>query len=684
MRADGDRAAPRAPSARQAFVECFALGGVAVAQPLLDLLERNAALFVLWRTEVLELLALVTLVLVVPAGVTWALARLGARLWSARPLAGHAAALALPGALVGLQAANGATQWGAAPVLAVAVAAGLAVAVVRTSVALTRSFLTYLAVAPLVFATLFVAGSPVTDVVFGASPAIAEIEVGRPARVVFLVLDELPTGSLLDGNGAVDADLYPNFARLAGDATWYRNHTTVSPFTETAVPAILTGRLPPAEGALPDVSRYPRNLFTLLGGAYDVRAQESVTRLCPRSICRGALRQVAVRPGFGGMVADVADVWRDSLAPGRDAPVTLAGLGGADKHALETGTAFVGRLREAARPRVDFLHVLLPHFPWHYLADGRDYNALPVHGNGLVGQDWASNTLAASARVRHLQQLQATDALLGAVTDRLHELDVYDDALIVVTADHGVAFEGGRPIRGVSPTTWPEIMWTPLFVKLPGQHEGVVDDRTARSIDVVPTIADALGIDIPWEVDGISLLGDAHADDSRPLLAWERNAMAPQPGARFLYFDGVEGFTDVLRQRGAPPGGDPALRTFRAEPWGGLVGEPLADHLGPPAATRATIAGDLRYKLVKLDTATAAWADISGTYAGPGGVPLAVAVNGVIAGVFDTFGAPDASVSEWWGLMPPQLFVPGTNDLTVARVEGPPDDPVLRPLTVDR
>ena len=47
----------------------------------------------------------------------------------------------------------------------------------------------------------------------------------------------------------------------------------------------------------------------------------------------------------------------------------------------------------------------------------------------------------------------------------------------------------------------------PLFVKLPHQQRGRVDRAAARTLDIVPTIAAAAGVRIPWRVDGRSLLG---------------------------------------------------------------------------------------------------------------------------------------------------------------------------------
>jgi hypothetical protein len=45
----------------------------------------------------------------------------------------------------------------------------------------------------------------------------------------------------------------------------------------------------------------------------------------------------------------------------------------------------------------------------------------------------------------------------------------------------------------------------PLFVKYPGQRHGAIDSRPARTIDVLPTIADVLGARLPWKLDGTSL-----------------------------------------------------------------------------------------------------------------------------------------------------------------------------------
>src|SRR5512132_1378335 len=62
--------------------------------------------------------------------------------------------------------------------------------------------------------------------------------------VVFVVFDELPADDLLRPGGSIDAERFPNFARLASISTWFPNATTVFDSTFGAVPAILDGRLP--------------------------------------------------------------------------------------------------------------------------------------------------------------------------------------------------------------------------------------------------------------------------------------------------------------------------------------------------------------------------------------------------------------------------------------------------------
>ena len=114
---------------------------------------------------------------------------------------------------------------------------------------------------------------PALDVAFGATPP-----------VVIVIFDQLPLISLLDADGRIDPALYPHFAALASESTWFRNASAVAEYTSFALPAILTGNYPEL-GRLPVAADYPENLFTLLGGRYRLHVQEPLTELCPAALC---------------------------------------------------------------------------------------------------------------------------------------------------------------------------------------------------------------------------------------------------------------------------------------------------------------------------------------------------------------------------------------------------------------
>ena len=97
-----------------------------------------------------------------------------------------------------------------------------------------------------------------------------------------------------------------------------------------------------------------------------------------------------------------------------------------------------------------------------------------------------TDTGVALGNQRHILQLQAADRLLGDVLDGLEDEGRFDDAMIVVTADHGNAFISGEPERALAEGNMEQIMWTPLLIKEPAQTTPVVDDSPPRPHVVRP------------------------------------------------------------------------------------------------------------------------------------------------------------------------------------------------------
>jgi hypothetical protein len=64
--------------------------------------------------------------------------------------------------------------------------------------------------------------------------------------------------------------------------------------------------------------------------------------------------------------------------------------------------------------------------------------------------------------------------------------------------------EDGLPHEEMAQIQASDTLHVPLIIKAPHQTEEEISDRPVQSIDIVPTMAGMLDVEIPWEVDGIS------------------------------------------------------------------------------------------------------------------------------------------------------------------------------------
>lgn len=680
------------------FVEIFALTGFVVAQPVLASFGESPETFVSVDASARTIVAFGAAVVLLPALAVWGLV-------AATGLAGarvrQVAQSATVGVLVGLFVLLSASQLFPGPLLlvGVALAAGLVTAVLYERFTAARLYLRFASAGPVAFLAIFLISSPVTNLVFVPEPepamvsAASEAASGQPS-VVMVVLDELPTMSLLDGTNRIDPELFPNFARFADDATFYRNNTTVATFTVVAMPALLTGRIPSEAAAARD--DYVQNLFTLLSPSHLLNVHEPLTSLCPPSQCdqrfdAGAIGRLgslawhlwsaivmpsAEGPGSEGVGEEAVkrshhDFW-EALAP------MLAGR-------VDQVDDFLESLQpEGARPRFDFAHLLFPHVPWDRLPSGHRYDG---DGNplGLRHPTWTSETAAQLGRQRHLLQLQYTDRQVGRVLDRLEELDRYDDSYVIFVADHGISFQDQEVWRGVSEENADELLWVPLLIKAPGQTESRFTDVNSQTTDLVPTIADAMGISIDWELDGRSLLAGAPrpTGDKRFVPNVNQGNLPPDEGKSYATIDGVQGFRNMLAAppASAVPSDDP-LALYRLSPHLDLTGTPVDDlPRGSPADWEARLLDGERYDEVDLGAETVP-VYISGVVEEPETElrDVAVAVNGVIAGWGRLERHHDADETRFAVLVPESFLRPGDNAVEVFAMEGPPGAVTLRPV----
>ena len=105
--------------------------------------------------------------------------------------------------------------------------------------------------------------------------------------------------------------------------------------------------------------------------------------------------------------------------------------------------------------------------------------------------------------------VEELDASVGAIVESLRRNKLYDNTLIIVTSDNGPFFEGGTGgLKGGKGSTWEAGYRVPFIVSWPaGRLKRGVRDAIAMNIDVLPTLADIVGVRPGGaNIDGTSLL----------------------------------------------------------------------------------------------------------------------------------------------------------------------------------
>lgn len=129
-------------------------------------------------------------------------------------------------------------------------------------------------------------------------------------------------------------------------------------------------------------------------------------------------------------------------------------------------------------------------------------------------------------------EINTTDYDINRFFEYLKTEGLYDDSLIVVTADHGEHMADHAPSFFEHGTSlYSALIHVPMIIKLPNQSAPKVIYDYVRTIDIMPTILDYVSIDT-GDVDGISLLPVMSGTETidytkRPVLSY--HVMGSEP-----------------------------------------------------------------------------------------------------------------------------------------------------------
>ncbi len=328
----------------------------------------------------------------------------------------------------------------------------------------------------------------------------------------------------------------PNIDRLAGEGVRFTNAASTVPFTLPAHASIMTGTYPPRHGIRENVGYF-------LGDEPPTIAQSL---------------QAAGRETGGFVSAFVLDS-RWGIGRGFDRYFDDFDLGEFENPNLGSVQRSGDETIAEAIRWLDARDQAAPFFLWLHLYDPHDPYTPP-------------EPFASQYRGRPYQgEVAYTDSLIGELRKALEERGLFDRSLVVLTADHGEGLgEHGEQFHGyfVYDTT----IRVPLIVRLPGAAgRGGVIDHAVSHVDLMPTVLEAVGLPVPGDTQGASLL---------PLVGGESTTTA-----REVY---SESFYPLLHYGWAP------LRSLRTERYK-LIAAPrpeLYDLVDDRGETRNLFAAD--------------------------------------------------------------------------------------------
>jgi hypothetical protein len=291
--------------------------------------------------------------------------------------------------------------------------------------------------------------------------------------------------------------------------------------------------------------------------------------------------------------------------------------------------------------------------------------------DGLISDDvvWGNSAdLAEVAYQRYLQQVGYTDRVLGTILEALKKKGIYDESLIVITADHGVSMQPGKNRRNYDEANRHDLIKVPLLMKLPMQKKAEISGELVKGVDILPTIASVLETSLPWECDGVPIIpGMKKGNPSK------KAKDADPPEMRTFAFLEIDGFPMLGWQTSVFGSGTPLTELVRKDSNQALLGKEAGKVGNSPSKFpyAVEIQNVDQFKKIDLESGYLP-ALLRGhilSYPSNERVSLAIALNGIIRATTTTSPWGDKN-AFFTVLLSEAAFQQGLNELEVYLVEG--------------
>lgn len=176
---------------------------------------------------------------------------------------------------------------------------------------------------------------------------------------------------------------------------------------------------------------------------------------------------------------------------------------------------------------------------------------------------YGSYTVQRTPRAAYAAMVTHLDKHVGMIMDKLNELNIADNTLIIFTSDNGSYTEGGYhytmhnsngPLRGGKRDLYEGGIRVPMIAWWPGTIEaGKTNDHISSFQDMMPTFAELAGTPSPPGIDGITMVPTLLGKENQPehtYLYWEFHAQGGRQAVRMNNWKTVR--HDVRANRGSP------------------------------------------------------------------------------------------------------------------------------------
>jgi arylsulfatase A-like enzyme len=341
-------------------------------------------------------------------------------------------------------------------------------------------------------------------------------------NILLIVVDTLRADRL--GAYGNRRGLTPFIDELAARAYVFRHAYAQSSWTNPSVASLLTSRYQSQHGIITFESVLAESELTLP----EILEQRGYMTgfFCANGLISKRMGFAQGYDAFRSILVKETDAPRHMWVPERAARINKEALAWLDR--LSSTSA-------GSAPVFLHLHYMEPHSPYaprpeaikHVSNGGPPLNVERANSSAFFGHLVPMN----EETVRNLRDVYDAEVLsldfeLRALFAELERRKFLDNAIVVLTADHGEEFREHGFI-GHEKTLFEEVVRIPLLLRLPGQTERVDVESVVSLVDVAPTLVDLIGAPLPPSFEGHTGKGSLVHPSRWPWAAWWGGASPP-------------------------------------------------------------------------------------------------------------------------------------------------------------